>query len=282
MQGYRGGLAVLIAVGMAACSQPRYTPASEEQIDLLASDAHVIIGDTSIVLPLVALPEYAGHGQSFSLNQRRDFEAAGERLRSFSASASNPATAPTLDKIEVNIRAYGWNDFDTSFRRICPRLKRRWSKAVCNDPWAPLRQSMPENRFYLVDARKFDAFDNHLTVGGDRVGDQLRTMRLGIGEVSTVCDKVVPHETRFCTAAVRISRNFGAVWTVWDGSDGRETHQEQAKRESRAIKAFVSYAIGPSEDDARLLSTSCASRRPGSSPGPNRADPCAAHILTPS
>ena len=148
--------------------------------------------------------------------------------------------------------------------------------------WASLTQSMPENGFYLVDARKFDAFDSHMTVGGERRGDQLRAMRLRIGEVSTVCDRVVPQETRFCTASVRISRDTAAVWTVWDGSDGREPHQEQAQRESKAIQAFVSYAIGPTEDSARLLSTSCASRRPGSSPGPNRIDLCAAHIPTSS
>lgn len=267
--------ALLIALGLAACSpRPAHTPATEAQIDLLASDAHVVIGDTPLVLPVVALPEYSDRWPTASYFDVPESPAATERLRSFTSKASDPANATALDRIQINIRGYGSNESDRSFERICPRLTRRWSRAICADPWAPVLQAAPLNGFYLANVRAAHVFDGHITVGGERVSDQLRAMRLRPGELATVCDKTALNQTLFCTAALRLSDETMAVWTVWDGNPGQETHDTQAKREATLIQAFVAHAVGPREDVTRLLAIACESRRPERSQPPNRSDPC--------
>lgn len=257
----------------AACS-PSYKRASEAQIDFLASDAHVIVGGLPLTLPFVALPEYVAAGPSFSLDRTGDREHAQQRLESFRTLAERPRTAPVLDKLRVDVSAYGWNDFDTSFDRICPRLSRLWARSVCDDPWAPLAQATPNNPFYLYDVGRPDAFETHWTVSGKRRSDELRAMRLKAGEVSTVCNDIVPGETRHCTAAVLIDGNLGAVWNVWDSANSRETHRQRAEREGTAIAAFVMYALGPSENFPRLTATSCASKEPGKNDGPTGKGHC--------
>lgn len=271
----RCGITLLIALGVAGCSpRPERTPASEAQIDLLASDAHIVVGDTPLVLPVVALPEYSARWPASSYFDVPESAAATERLRAFASKASDPANAPTLDRIRIDIRGYGSNETDRSFQRICPRLTRRWSRTICADPWAPLLQAAPLNGFYLADVRALHVFHGNITVGGERVSDQLRAMHLRPGEAATVCDKVVLNQTSFCTAALLVSGETIAVWTIWDGRAGDERHETQAKREAALLKAFVAYAASPTEDSTQLEAIACQTRRPGRSLPPDRNDPC--------
>jgi hypothetical protein len=257
---------MLSALSVSCSPAPKHV--SDADIDVLASDAYVVVGDVPLVLPFIALTGYVAEKPSFSLNRQEDRQAATDRPAAFREAASNPQGAPKIDQLEIEVYAYGWNDFDPQpFKRICARLSRQWSKSVCDDPWAALREAMPVNRFYVADDRKFDAFDNHFTVGGKRYSDQLRSMQLKANEASVVCDRNVrPSETIFCTAAISINQHLAAVWTVWDSAG--ETHSRQAEREGKAITAFVRHAIGPSEDFPALFAAVCKLRNPKSSIGP--------------
>ncbi|MBZ9973872.1 MULTISPECIES: hypothetical protein [unclassified Mesorhizobium] len=258
---------VMVSNNLASCS-PSPKHVSDADIDFLASDAHVVVGDVPLVLPFIALTGYVAAKPSFSLNRQQDRHAATDRLEAFRKAATNPQGAAKMDQLEIEVYAYGWNDLDPQpFKRICARLSRQWSKSVCDDPWAALKQAMPENRFYVVDDRKFDAFDNHFTVGGERVSDQLHSMQLRVNEASVVCDRnLKSSKTNFCTAAIPIKQHLAAVWTVWDSTG--ESHSRQAEREGKAITAFVRHAIGPSEDFPALFAEACRLRNPKSSIGP--------------
>lgn len=267
---------VMLSNILASCS-PSPQPVSDADIDFLASDAHVVVGDVPLVLPFIALTGYVAAKPSFSLNRQQDRQAATDRLEAFRKAAINPQAAPKIDQLEIAVYAYGWNDLDPKpFKRICARLSRQWSKSVCDDPWAALKQAMPENRFYVVNDRNFDAFDNYFTVGGERVSDQLHSMQLKVNEASVVCDRnLEPSKTAICTAAIQIKQHLAAVWTVWDSTG--ETHSRQAEREGKSITAFVRHAIGPSEDFSALLADVCKLRNPKSSIGPG-GSPCGSPI----
>lgn len=261
-----------LAVVLTACSPPPKR-LSDADIEFLSSDAHVVVGGVSLTVPFVALTGLVAAKPSFSLNRQRDRQTAKERLEAFRSAASNPDTAPIVDKLEVTLRSYGLDDFDPSVIRICPRLTRQWSRSVCDDPWSPLRQAMPNgsSRFFLVDDRNLDAFQNHWTVGGERVSDQLHKMRLKRGETSVVCDIKPSSNTTFCTAATAIKQHLAVVWTVWDSAS--ETHSSQAKREGEAITEFVLNALDPLENFPALMSAACELKRPGAPNLPD-ADPC--------
>jgi hypothetical protein len=260
-------LCIVLVAGLAACSpsQKRY---SETEIEFLASDAHVIVGDVPLVVPFVALTGLVSAKHSFSLNKSKDREVAKERLEEFRISASSQDTAPTIDNLEITMRTYGWDDFDTSLIGICSRFTRQWSRSVCNDPSSPLQQAMPNdnNHIFLVDDRKLDAFQNHR-----RVSDQLREMHLKSGETSLVCDTKSTGDTTLCTAAIAIERHLVAVWSIWGSTT--EANSRQAEREGAAIKAFVVNALGPTENFPSLLSLVCELNTPAIPTGP-RKNPC--------
>ncbi|WP_245448694.1 hypothetical protein [Phyllobacterium sophorae] len=264
-------LSALLMVGavLAACSpSPKH-----QSIEFLASDAHVVVGGVPLIVPFVALTGLITKKPSFSFNKQKDHQAAKERLEAFRNAASSQETAPSADQLEITMSTFGSTGVDSSREGICALLSRQWAKSVCDDPRAPLQQALPiqNNRFFLVDDRNLDVFQNHLTVGGERVWDQLQQMRLKVGEASVVCDAKSSSKTRFCTAAISIKQHLAAVWTVWDSSV--ETHARQAEREGKGITAFVIDALGPIENFPALLSAACKLRNPTTPTGP-RESPC--------
>lgn len=227
-----------------------------------------MIGDLPIRVPYVALPGYTAMRPSFDLDRVGDRKRARERLELFRNSADRQETAPVLDKLEIRVRAFGWNDFEASFRKICSLLKAHWSRSVCDDPWAPLAQALPRNRFYLADDRALAAFDNHWTAGWERIGDRLRAMKILRDTASIECDRDTSSSgTRSCTAAIRLSGRLIAVWTVWKSR--HETPLQMAERESIAIQAYVKHAVSVEENFDALVAAVCSLRAPGSADGPN-------------
>lgn len=99
-------------------------------------------------------------------------------------------------------------------------------------------------------------------------------MSLNTSDASIVCD---PERSRsgtlFCTAAIAIEKNLIAVWNVWN--DERESPEEMAQRQGKAIAAFVLNALGPVENFPELVRLSCGLQRPGTEPIPGRVDLCA-------
>ncbi|ANM03247.1 hypothetical protein AMC78_CH01110 [Rhizobium phaseoli] len=255
---------VLLGAHAVACSPSPKRP-TDADIAFLASDAHVIVGGVPLIMPFVALTGFA-EKPSFSVSEEKDHQAAKERRERFGKAAGSRAPAPSFDNLEIRVRAYGWNDFDTSFKRICTHLTRQWSQSVCNDPASPLLRVMPRDSFYLVDDRRLDAFQNHWTVGGERVSDQLEQMRLRYREPSVVCDAEPSSTgTRFCTAAVAISGHLAAVWTVWSGP---AENSLQAERQGAAIAEFVLNALGPSENFPALSAAAFELTKPTVPTGP--------------
>lgn len=248
----------------------RIRPYSDAELVILASDAHVVVADTPLVLPIIALSDLALRTW-VHLDGKPNGQLGRDRFDAFRKAAADPRTAPVEDKLGVLMIAYGADEADRRLQFICPYFSRQWSKSICVDAWAPLKQAMPR-QFYLSDDRKFGTFSNHYTVGGEQKSDQLKAMRLKVGEASIVCDqKTSSTGTRFCTAAILIKGHLAAVWTVWDGS--KETSSRQAEREGKAITSFVLNAIGPAEDFLALFSSTCELRRPDVSIGPH-GDQC--------
>lgn len=258
-------IAILLFCLTACSNSPKRH--SEADIDFLASDAHVVVGETRLVAPFIALTGYVAQKPSFSLDRRGDRTRAKEQLDAFRTAASAAVSPPALDTLEISIDTYGWDDFDPSLKRICSRLRRQWSRSLCDNPWSPLRQAMPEGAFHVTDIRKFSAFDNYRTVGGERKSDQLRSMRLKLGKPSVVCDRTLREGKRFCSAAILLAPHLAAVWAVWDGR--KETSDQQAYREGAAIVAFVRDALGPRENFPALFASACRLRRPDRSEGPD-------------
>lgn len=246
---------------------------TEADIDLLASDAHIVVGDAPLVLPFVALTGYVGQKQSFSFNKQKDRQAAKERLDAFRKAAANPQSAPTISEVEVTMRPYGWDDnFGTGTDRICSRLRRQWSKSLCDNPWAALQQALPNNRFDLIDLRNLTDSDK-TDVGKCLSPDEHdRPVVLQPGKASLLCERKLHGPNRVYAAAVRIDRHLGAIWYVWEGTQSEETAREMADREGKAIFAFVTNGLGSLENFAELHETVCALRRPHSVDAPAGPD----------
>lgn len=259
---------VCLGIGLRSCDDPEPSPYSNAELAILASDAHVVVADTPLVLPLIALPALALKPW-VRLDGEPDGQLGRDEFDAFRKAASDPRTAPVKDKLEVQVDMYG-----STYRRldfICPYFSRQWSRAICDGDSTPLRRALPR-AFYLIDDRKFDALSGHHTVGDERQSDQVKAMRLKIGSSTVVCDqKASSTGTRFCTAAILIKGHLAAVWTVWDG--GKETPASLAERQGKAVASFALNAIGPSENFPALLSTACELRPPNTTTNP-RNDQC--------
>ncbi|MDZ4394957.1 hypothetical protein [Cypionkella sp.] len=257
-------------------AEPELKGPSDADITALAQDAYVIVGDVPLMLPYVAMPDQISAGQFFSLDRRAVQEQWRKDRDAFRLAASSAKGAPVLERVAVRVETYGWDDFSAfAWKKICSQLTRKWSQSVCDDPWAPLQQALPRQRFYLADDRHLDAFQWHQTAGREIVADQLRAMDLQGVRASAVCDRELNARGRSCTAGVLISQHLMAVWSVWDSENERA--EQQADREGRAIVAFVNYALGAEEDFEALLAVVCTVRRPGSGPSGianTPADPC--------
>ncbi|MBX3580699.1 MAG: hypothetical protein KF810_02225 [Rhizobiaceae bacterium] len=263
------GVVVIFVVNFRGPSSKGLT---EDQINFLASDAHVVVGKIPLVLPFVALPGYVSRGSSFSLNSKRDRQAANERLATFRQSAFDPRTAPTIPRLEVSVRTYGWNEFGAD--RLCDRFTRQWPRSVCDNPWAALQQALPSNSFDLIDLQILhDPVQGNVgrcLHGEDRTG----LLTLQIGKASLLCKAEVSgsEKERFYTAVIALEGNLGAVWLVFEGDRVRETAMEQAQREGDAIAAFVANGLRTVENFTALHETACALRRPKSDDAPSGPD----------
>lgn len=125
------------------------------------SDIHVSIGENTLVLPFIALDDYAYRKQSFSLDRKGDSERAQNAVEQFLHESKDSQNPLVLDGLAVVVRTYGWTGEDLRSRKMCPMLTREWARSVCDNPWAAIQQALPVNRFRLVDL-------NRLKIGGPR------------------------------------------------------------------------------------------------------------------
>lgn len=224
---------------------------------LLSTDMYLSVAKNTFVFPFLALGNYAYRGPSFSLNRARDNEqkkAAIEHLLKNSADQNQPFT---LDRLTVTVRNYNYH--------ACSLLTREWARSVCYNPWSPIRQALPENRFTLIDLKKWTTNSSQ----GPRCANHDKPpQQLPIETMSTIllCSAEVAggDEDEFHIAVVRINGDLGAIWTVWRFGPNGETAEAMSEREGKAIVSFVRYALGPVENYSALLEDLCRLRRPGS------------------
>lgn len=257
----------MIAVGLLMLfrSGPQPRGPTDAEIKALAENAHVVVGNTSLLVPFVALPDQLSMGAFFSLYGSAVIDARNDERNAFRAAALSPISPPILERITVSVDAYGWNDSNPDqWIKLCAQITVKWAQSVCDNPWSPLLQALPGNRFYLADSRKLEVFGDTTTVGGENLSVQIRSISLEQGAVSVACDRKKEGETQFCTATVAISKDLIGVWAVWE--DEKESANRRALREGRAIAAFAKYALGDTEDFDALLAVVCSARRPGSGP----------------
>ena len=265
-------LSILLAV-LTSCEKPE-VERSTVDVKRLSTDVHVAIAQHNLVLPFIALEDYAYRHQSFSLNREGDREHALSAASKLLRDATDSKHPLAFDSLSVVVRTYGWNDFDTSQIRVCPLLTRDWARSVCDNPWAAIQQALPVNRFRLVDLRSLQIDDPRRPGQCFNNGKPHKPLPQSAGEAVMVCESsdYEGNKNRFHSAVVRIDGDLGALWTVWQYEKNDETAEAMTEREGKAIVAFVRNALGESEDFPALHAIMCRLRRPGSVDSPKGAD----------
>lgn len=243
-------------------------------LGLVSTDIHISVAQHALVLPFVALDDYAYQKLSFSLNRKGDSERNQEALSQFLHNSADPKKPVALDSLSVVVRTYGWNDGDMRQKQVCPLLTREWARSVCDNPWAAIQQALPANRFQLVDLRRLQVGNTRGTVNCRNDSKPRRPLPQKPSEAVMVCEAMVygGDDDEFHSAVIRIDGDLGALWMVWRHGRNGETAEAMTEREGKAIVAFVQYALGNSEDFPDLHEAMCRLRRPGSVDGPHGAD----------
>lgn len=267
-----------LLVTLASCGEDKH---SSVDTGLLSTDIHISVAQHALVLPFVALDDYAYQKLSFSLNRKGDSEQTQEALSKFLHNSADPKKPLALDSLSVVVKTYGWNDGDMRQKQVCSLLTREWARSVCDNPWAAIQQALPANRFQLVDLRRLHVGNTRGTVNCRDDSKPRRPLPQKPNEAVMVCEAMVygGDDDEFHSAVIRIDGDLGALWMVWRYGQNGETAEEMAEREGKAIVAFVQYALGQSEDFSVLHADMCRLRRPGSSDSPRGAD-CGRAVLT--
>jgi hypothetical protein len=256
---------------LASCGQDGH---SKIDVKLLSTDVHVSVAQHPLVLPFIALEDYAYRKQSFSLDRKNDGKQALDALDIFLRDSADPNKPLELDGLTVVVRTYGWNDADMRQRQVCPLLTREWARSVCDNPWAAIQQALPANRFRLVDLRRLQLGDPQSPDRCRENGEARRPFPQSPGTAVMVCEAMVwgGADGEYYLAAVRIDGDLGALWTVWRHGQNGETAEAMAEREGKAIISFVGHGVGKGEGFPNLLAEACRLRRPGASDGSHGTD----------
>lgn len=265
--------AALFAAGCRADDPPKATAAD---IEALAQDAHVIIGDIPLTLPLVAFDHQTyGFDDRSDPDTRIDIPAWQKQRDAFRAATRNIDAPLRLNTLWPGIYHYCWGpeETETVWAKLESQLSRAWARAICMDVWHPIRQALPPNGFVLVDRREPFPAAERWTQTRERLAEKFRGTQLDPGSETVICSDATRGDRVICTAVAHLDRSLLAVWSVWE--DEHETLDVRAHREARFIRAVVRYGFGQTEDFDRLFRAACANRRPGSHAGPDsKANPC--------
>ena len=258
-------------IGLGACGKPKRPDVPD--IKRLSTDVHVMLADHQLVLPFIALDDYAHRSPSFSLDPKGDRERAATRANDVLRDAADPDHPLTMTELSVTVQTYGWDDFDTRQRQMCPLLTRAWARSVCDNPWAAIQQALPSDRFRLMDLRGLDMNDQWKTVDCLEKRDWSQALPQNSGETAFVCEALVFGAKKpFYWVAVRIDGDLGAFWIVSSQERQGESAEMRVRREGEAIAAFVHDALGANENFADLHAAMCRLRRPGSDDAPSGPD----------
>lgn len=256
---------------LASCAKPEE---SAIDVKLLSTDIHISVAEHALVLPFVALDDYAYRKQSFSLNRERDSENAKDALNQFLYDSKDPKRPLVVDGLSIVMRTYGWNDADIRQRQVCPQLTREWARSACDNPWAAIQQALPENRFRLVDLRSLQIGNSRSPANCLEDGKPRRPLPRNPGQSVMLCAAQVfgGSDDQYHHAVVRIDGDLGALWMVWRYGQNGETAEAMTERQGKAIVSFVQNSLGSNENFHRLNVEMCRLRRPGSVVSPGGSD----------
>ena len=242
-------IACMAATLMACSDGTRPIP----PVECLATDVHLTIGGTRLILPFAALEDFAYRKMTFSFDHEGDQKRARDAADDLLERARDPKNPLVMQDLTVVVRTYGWNDSDMRQRRMCPLLTRQWAKSVCDNPWAAVQQALPQNRFKLIDVRRLSNKGKDRLLNCVEGSYPLPSTALKLGAVVLICQAHVFGDEEFSTAFMRLDENLAAVWTVWSDGPTGETAKQMAEREGKAISAFVRNAIGAQENFPALF-----------------------------
>ncbi|WP_434730061.1 hypothetical protein [Rhizobium binae] len=205
---------------LASCGDGENAP---PDIAHLAADGYFVVGGTLIQAPFVAVESVTTDGAYLSQRKRND-------QKKFQELATSADTPLKVNQIEFYLSSYGtYGEYGVS-AGICPRLSQEWAVSICHNKKRGKLEDLPKT-FLLLDRKAVPhLLKQRMTVGQERVSDQVSKMKLLIGEPESVCDK----DSKFCTAAVAISAELVAVWS--EGATG-------VSDEGQAIYWLVTNAI---------------------------------------
>ena len=153
-------------------------------------------------------------------------------------------------------------------------LTREWARSVCDNPWAVVQQSLP-NQFELVDLSRvrFVSPEPRIPRCASN-GAPMRPFPTRPGESVLFCEEEIygGHSGQTFVALVRIHGNLGVAWSVSDGGKSGENAEARIVREGKAIIEFVRFGIGENEDFPKLYASACELRAPKSMPGLHQLD----------
>lgn len=189
----------------------------------LAADGYFVVGGTLIEVPFVAVESVTTDRTHLSQRKRSD----QKKFQELATSADNPLK---VNQIEFYLSSYGtYGEYGVS-AGICPRLSQEWAVSICHNEKQGKLRDLPETFLLLDRSAVPHLLEQMMTVGRERVSDQVSKMKLLIGEPERVCDR----DSKFCTAAVAISAELVAVWS--EGAIG-------VSDEGQAIYWLVTSAI---------------------------------------
>lgn len=216
-------------------------------VEFLAEDAFFEIAGETITLPFIAV---SYQPVTFDLNPRRNDVSVDEHQARMREMAGDPSSPKGSESLTLYLEVYGHFGERLMSSKICPLLSREWARNICRNQRPGQLANVPR-RLRLIDReRASQLLARSLTVGMERMSDQIASMRFEPGRPEIGCDKA----TKFCTAVVPITSRLLAVWTVWDAENKSESSLEMARRQGRAIYQLVRHGFGENEDFDAIVS----------------------------
>lgn len=245
----------IAAIALAACGTD---PTPQIDVELLASERSVQVGNEVLTIPYVALSDFVHKPMSFSLRSESGNEREQARLerKAFLSRAAHRETAPKLSSITVSIEIYGSYGELGQSAQICPRLRRQWSLSICNDAYSPIYRALPR-KFELVELGKFEKYKHHIFAGvrNKTVYDLISAMDFqeNVSSVSCLAYDQKDHPPgKTCRAGRVVGNGLVAIWEVWESKDGHESIQDKANREGSMVAKFIEMGLGSEEDFEQL------------------------------
>ncbi|AWH19277.1 hypothetical protein C1922_19140 [Stenotrophomonas sp. ZAC14D2_NAIMI4_7] len=228
------------------------TRGEETDVQTLATEVRIEIGQHTLELPIAALQGYRERGSHFSLGPRGD-SLKDNRLRAALQRRSLQSKAPIrFDSAEVAVSSPALSIESPDSAARCQRLARPWARAACLDGTNATARAVPA-RFTLVDLQALQAHGGRVLPNCLEGEPRQRLPAENEGAILLCPARVFGGDVdEFHTAVVRIDDRLGALWTVWRNDSSGESVQDMARRQGQAITLLAKAGLGYMEDSDAL------------------------------